>query len=359
VTDTVLRAYGEVTPGFLTEVLRECGWIGDATVVEAPAETVGAGLMGICARYELRLDREVPGAPRSVVGKFAAQDALAREFMASTGYRNELCFYQHFASQVSIRAPRCAHAAIDDDGWFTLILEDCAPMEPGDQLRGCTVDQVDAAVRELVGLHAPLWDAPDLESHACFADRINVEPELLVLGLQAVVPGFVERYGHAFAPDEVAFYERFGDAAGNWFAARPDRRSVVHSDYRPDNLLFSLEAVAPKVAVVDWQGFTRGCAMSDVSFLIGNALTPDVRRTHEERLVRAYHDALVGGGVSSYSFEACWDEYARSLLSALLTTIFGAMYGARTERGDRMFELMGARHARQILDLGADRFLES
>ncbi len=96
-TDHVLRAYGDVTCDFLTEVLRERGWIGDATVVDAPAETVGAGLMGICARYQLRLDREVPGAPRSVVGKFAAQDATAREFMASSGYPNELCFYRHFA----------------------------------------------------------------------------------------------------------------------------------------------------------------------------------------------------------------------------------------------------------------------
>ena len=117
--------------------------------------------------------------------------------------------------------------------------------------------------------------------------------------------------------------------------------------------------MAPTVAVVDWQGFSRGCAMSDVSFLIGNALAPEVRRAHEDELVRTYHDALVGAGVSSYSFDECRDEYACSLLSALLTTIFGAMYGARTERGDRMFELMGARHARQILDLGADRFLDS
>jgi hypothetical protein len=29
-----------------------------------------------------------------------------REFMASSGYRNELCFYQHFAPKVSINAPR-------------------------------------------------------------------------------------------------------------------------------------------------------------------------------------------------------------------------------------------------------------
>ena len=119
----------------------------------------------------------------------------------------------------------------------------------------------------------------------------------------------------------------------------------MHSDYRPDNLLFSVDEAEPAVAVVDWQGFQRGCAMSDVSFIVGNALEPDVRRAHEDRLVRGYHAALVEAGVSSYSFDECWDDYASSLLSALLTTIFGAMYGVRTERGDRMFELMGARHA--------------
>ena len=357
--DTVLRAHGDVTAAFLTEVLRDRGWIGDAAVLEAPADTIGAGLMGICARYHLRLDREVPGAPRSVVGKFAAQDATAREFMASSGYRNELCFYQHFAARVSIHAPRCAYAAIDDDGWFTLILEDCAPMEPGDQLRGCTIDQVRAAVRELVGLHAPLWDAAELGTHPCFAQRGNVEPDLLIAGLQQVVPGFVGRYGSAFAPDEVAFYGRFGRSAGNWFAARPAERTLVHSDFRPDNLLFSRPGAESAVAVVDWQGFMRGCAMSDVSFLIGNALEPPVRAAHEEQLVGMYHAELVAAGVSSYSFDECWDDYSGSLLSALLTTIFGAMYGVRTERGDRMFELMGARHARQILDLGADRFLDA
>ena len=209
-------------------MLRDAGLIADATVVEAPAETVGAGLMGICARYHLRLDRDVAGAPSTVVGKFAAQDATAREFMASSGYRNELCFYQHFASKVSINAPRCAHAAIDDDGWFTLILEDCAPMEPGDQLRGCTVGQVEAAVRELVGLHAPLWDSEELETHACFADRVNVEPELLVVGLQGVVPGFLDRYGATFAPDEVGFYERLGGRSGTGSPpVPPDVRSCT------------------------------------------------------------------------------------------------------------------------------------
>lgn len=359
-TGAVLRALDDVTPDVLTGMLRERGWIGDAQVVDAPAETVGAGLMGVCARYQLHLDREVPGAPASVVGKFAAPDATTRDFMASSGYRNELCFYRHFASQLAIAAPACAYAAIDDDGWFTLILEDRAPLQPGDQLRGCTVGQVEAAVRELVGLHAPRWDA-DLGNHACFGGGggSGLTPDLLAATLQSVVPGFLERYAAAFTPDAVAFYERFTQSAANWFAARPTPRTLIHSDYRPDNLLFSAGEADVAVAVVDWQGFSRGCGMSDVSFLVGNALTPEQRRTHEERIVRAYHDDLVAAGVTNYSFDEAWDDYACSLLSAMLTTIFGAMYGARTERGDRMFELMGARHARQILDLGGDRFLDA
>ena len=280
-TDTVLRAHSDVTAGFLTEVLRDAGLIGDATVVDAPAETVGAGLMGICARYHLRLDRDVPGAPRTVVGKFAAQDATAREFMASSGYRNELCFYQHFASKVSINAPRCAHAAIDDDGWFTLILEDCAPMEPGDQLRGCTVGQVEAAVRELVGLHAPLWDAEELETHACFADRVSVEPELLVVGLQAVVPGFLDRYGATFAPDEVGFYERLG-GVGRQLVRGPPRRTFARAQRLPARqppLLARRSGRRSRSST--GRASSRGSAMSDVSFLIGNAL--DARGTARAR----------------------------------------------------------------------------
>jgi hypothetical protein len=277
---------------------------------------------------------------------------------------------------VSIRAPRCAHVAIDDDGWFTLILEDLATMQPGDQLRGCTLEQVEAGVRELVGLHAPLWDSEDVATHACFGGGAEFRPDDLAAGLGVAVPGFLDRYAAAFAPDEVAFYEGFAGSAGNWLAARAPAHTLVHSDFRPDNLLFSVDGPfdglfsvdgpfdradarsGPAVAAVDWQGFSRGNGMSDVSFLIGNALTPEIRRANEERLVRDYHAALVAAGVSSYTFAACWDDYSRSLLSALLTTIFGAMYGVRTERGDRMFELMGSRHARQILDLGADRFLD-
>jgi hypothetical protein len=356
----VLRSHLDVTPAVLTDALRAAHWIpDDVTVVDAGVAPIGAGQMGICARYDVQLDRDVADAPTSVIGKFAAADEQARTFMASSGYPNEVCFYRDFASQVTIRVPRCAHAAIDDDGWFTLLLEDLAPMRPGDQLQGCTVAQVEAAVQELVGLHAPVWDSPVLREHPQFASSSGLaDPDVLAGALQAVVPGFVERYGHAFAPDEVAFYERLATSARGWIEARPTAHSLVHSDFRPDNLMFGTGADGrPTVAVVDWQGFGKGCALSDVSFVVGNSLTADDRRANEERIVRDYHAALVAAGVDGYSWDDCWTDYGRSLLSALMTTIFGAMYGVRSERGDQMFVVMGGRHARQILDLGVDSLL--
>ncbi len=73
-------------------------------------------------------------------------------------------------------------------------------------------------------------------------------------------------------------------------------------------------------------------------------------------MLRDYHEAMRAAGVER-TWDDTWDDYRRSLLSGLLTTIFGAMYGVRTERGDEMFRSMARRHAQQVLDAGADEFL--
>ena len=73
--------------------------------------------------------------------------------------------------------------------------------------------------------------------------------------------------------------------------------------------------------------------------------------------MRGYHEALVARRRRRLRVGRVLDDYGRSLLSALMTTIFGAMYGVRSDRGDEMFVIMGGRHARQILDLGVDSLL--
>jgi hypothetical protein len=354
---TVVRDPDAVTPGWLTEVLRADGLLSRGIVTAVHPTPIGAGLMGQCTRIVLEVDDPDDVTPAALVVKGAATDPQVRAFMAHTGYRAEVCFYRHFARDLPVRAPRCSHAAIDDDGWFTLVLEDLSPAEPGDQLVGCKVAQVERAVLELVGLHAPRWGDPSLATHPCIT-RPATDVDLIAAGLAATVPGFVERYRAALDDAAVDFFERLGAGAAGWYRARPKPTTLIHSDYRPDNLLFGTTAGGPEVAVVDWQGLTHGAGVADVAFLVGNALTVDDRRHHEERLVRSYHHALVAAGVGGYSWDDCWREYRASLLSGLLTTVFGSMYGVRTERGDRMFELMAQRHATQALDLGADTLLD-
>lgn len=352
----VLRTPDDVTPDWLTGVLRRDGLLDQAAVTTVTREPVGAGLMGVCTRLGLTLDRHEPMAPASVIAKFAAADEGTRAFMATTGYLNEVCFYSEFARRLGIATPRCSYGAIDADGWFTLVLEDLAPARPGDQLAGCSVEEAELAVMELVGLHAPLWDSPELGSHPQLGARA-LDPDLVAAGLAATVPGFLERYGAALDGAAVDFYRRLGEHGAAWVRARPAPRTLTHGDYRPDNLLFGTRADGEFVVAVDWQGLSHGSGNADVAFLLGTALRIEERRAHEERIVRRYHSALAAAGVTGYGWDECWSDYRAALLSGLFTTIFGSMYGARTERGDAMFALMAERQAAQALDLGADHFL--
>ena len=144
---------------------------------------------------------------------------------------------------------------------------------------------------------------------------------------------------HAFAPDEVDFYERLATSARRWIEARPTG---------PQPRAQRLPARQPDV-----RHRRRRPAHGGRGRLAG--LRPRVRAVrrvvhHRQRAHRrrpcaptrsassaATTTALVAAGVDGYSFDECWDEYGRSLLSALMTTIFGAMYGVRSERGDEMF----------------------
>jgi hypothetical protein len=126
-------------------------------------------------------------------------------------------------------------------------------------------------------------------------------------------------------------------------------------DYRLDNLLFDLDG--PGVSAVDWQGLSIGAPLRDVAFFLSTGLHPEDRRTHERAIVEAYHAKLLtyadpSNGLDAYSFEECWDDYRRGMLQNPFITVFGCVYGTRTERGDRMFLAMIERGCDAIRELG-------
>ena len=105
------------------------------------------------------------------------------------------------------------------------------------------------------------------------------------------------------------------------------------------------------MVAVDWQTLSLALPARDLAYVVATSLDPDARRQAERELAAAYHGALVGHGVTSYSLEECWDDYRFAQLQVPLVAVFGQAYGARTERGDRMFAVMTARSCAAIRDL--------
>ena len=339
----------DVTRDWLTTVLRRAGH--DVTVRSIEAEPVGTGQMAHNERFVLSYEGDADGAPRSVVGKFPSPSDESRAAGAAGGYRNEVRFYTDLAGGLAVRTPECLHGAVSDDSTvFTLILEDLAPARQGDQLAGCTPEQLVAAAENLAGLHAPRWCDPALRELDWIGSSLGEQAVMIV---QLVTPMFVERYASRLSPETVQVLEAFSTGIERWFATEPERFTVVHGDYRLDNLLFASAAGGDPVAAVDWQTLTIGSGGRDLAYLLGNSVEPDVRRAVEADVRAAYLARLTALGVSGVELDTVVADEVHGAFQGPFITMLGAIAVGRTDRGDDMFVAMAERSATQIRDLDA------
>jgi hypothetical protein len=349
---------GWLTPERITDALRDGGSLPpDVAVVGLTAAQVGTGQMASCVRLSLSFDGET-SAPATIVAKIPAIDVASRRAGSAGAYETEVRFYQELASSLSIRVPRCFYAEVGPEpGEFLLLLEDLAPAEQGDQLTGCSPEHAERAVVEAAGLHAPTWGATELAEKHAWLVRAMVGTGARGMGpiMSSMYPAWCERYDGRIDPDVVALGERIVGKLEAYYA-NEGPRSVIHGDYRLDNLLFGTSEGGPPVAVVDWQTHLWGDPITDISYFIGAGLVPDDRRTHERDLVEAYRRAIAGMGVSIDADE-CWTRYRLHAISGWHMAVFAAMVVVRTERGDDMFCTMANRHGRQMLDLETESLL--
>jgi aminoglycoside phosphotransferase (APT) family kinase protein len=175
----------------------------------------------------------------------------------------------------------------------------------------------------------------------------------MLLLLPTLWAGFRDRYAAELDPD----VHRAGDALFErleaYLLGGTEPSTIIHGDYRLDNLLFDPSPGGVAIAVVDWQTCTHGPALQDVAYFIGAGLTRDERREVERGLVQRYHAGLVEAGVTGYDHERCWQDYRRGTWAGLVMAVAASMLVERTDRGDQMFLTMARRHAQHALDLDA------
>ncbi|MBL7496567.1 phosphotransferase [Frankia sp. CNm7] len=340
----------EITTDWLTGVLRAGGV--DGTVTALRHERIGTGQVG--ANYRLHLDH-TGAAPRTLVVKLAAGDEDSRR-RVGPGYRAEVGFYTTFAHQTRVRVPRCWHGAISRDRTrFTLVLEDAHPARPGSQLAGCEVASALDAVRNLAGLHAAFWNSEHLLTGTRWMRRVD-EAGAAFLGATQVdaTARFVRLFGDALDPEDADTMTRAADLTARWLAAEGSPFSLLHGDYRLDNLLFPPDG-AEGVVAVDWQTLAVGLPARDLAYFVSTALSGPSRRAHEQALIRAYHERLTDLGVSGYPLADCVADYRRGLPQGPMIISIGAVFATarRTAASDEMFLSMTRNACAAIRDADA------
>ncbi len=345
-----------IDSNWLTTQLQANGF--DVEVKGFKQTRIGTGQIGMCIRYDLEY-KQKKDAPTSLVGKFASPDPLS----SATGvqlrnYIKEVRFYQSLKDRLSIKTPDCLFAEIEGEGpVFVLLLEDLAPAQQGDQLSGCDETVARAALAQLVGLHAPSWCDSSLRNIDWLGEPAP-EPDDGVKGLyQSMLPGFLDRYGAHLTSDQIDIITKFGESNNLPVQKLPDPFSLIHIDYRLDNILIDSTTTPPEVAVVDWQSITLGNPLTDVAYFLGAGMLPEDRRRSEDLLVRRYHHDICSAIDRPFSWEDCWSNYRLSTFAGFSVTVIASMLVQQTERGDAMFIAMAQRHSQHALDLGAEQFL--
>jgi aminoglycoside phosphotransferase (APT) family kinase protein len=257
---------------------------------------------------------------------------------------------------VSEGIPACYAAEIDTTtGDFVLVLEDLAGYRPGDQARGCELADTQLCIEVMARLHAAWWDAT---GHPQLGWVPTVDGELhrggMVAAAAATWESFLANFGHLVDPAIVEAGARYlGQLPELHMRMGEGTQTLIHGDFRLDNILFGVTADQHRIALVDWQGVIVSKGVHDLAYLLSQNVQTDIRRAHERYLVAEYHGQLERNGVTGYSIADCWDDYQLAALWLFeYAIIIGGGLDPANDRGTAFMTGLVERSSQTIIDLG-------
>jgi aminoglycoside/choline kinase family phosphotransferase len=258
-------------------------------------------------------------------------------------------FYTSLAADLTADIPTCYWAGHDDDsGAYAIVLEDLGHLAPGDDVAGGDPVRAERAVGELALLHGPRWGDARLAELTWLNRYPRGQAGILHGEMSSGVDRLDADYADDLAPDVLDLVRRFALVADRY-----DRkgfggpRTIVHADFRDDNLMFGPD----RACILDWQTVQLGAGLADLAYYLGTSLRIEDRRAHEDDLVRSYHQRLLAQDVE-LEWDTCWREYRRHGF-CLLTTVLKFINGRPDlpQRTRQLIVQMIRRGAHQAMDL--------
>ena len=321
---SIPRKPEDITTDWLTSALRASGVIASSSVtsVDTGDTAAGQGFTGHISRLSVTYDSREECAPGSIIAKLPSYDPAIRAAVTDSGmsYEREIRCYENLLGEVSLTTPKRYFSAYESEsGECILLLQDLAQARFGDNAGNPSLDDIESAIHAIAGFHAELWESPclvDMNWLPEFAHDAEMRQRTF---RQARAP-FVATWGRYLSPSTIETINRLGDSLARVrrYLSRPPR-TVLHGDYRLDNLAFHGSGRGP--SVIDWQAASIGRGVADMAYFIVYCIDPDERRAREIELLKLYHSVLVEHGVRGYGFESCREDFRLSIAANLLRTV--------------------------------------
>jgi hypothetical protein len=309
----------QVTPAWLTQVLRERQALTAGQVLSVEVEELGA-FVSAPARLRLTYSPEATGPrPESLFIKFSRR-------------ANEVNFYRHILPRMpdSPNLIRAYAAGYSDEAQMGYILLDdlSATHRELEDDGGMPDDRmVEEVVKALAWFHAFWWDAPELQGEV--GDIAEDIYEYIFGVARENYDGFVQAAGEDLPREGQEMYRRL---LSDWpFPAWEERfkqshLTLVHGDTHFYNVFFPRDPENRTIKLVDWAVWHINLGASDMAYQIVFS-PPAWRQAHELPLLKKYYRYLSEFGVEGYSWEACWYDYRLSSLAHLLWPPFWQAVG--------------------------------
>ena len=394
------RSLEAVSPEWLTRVLQGENLIGTAKVSRFEVERLGEGqgFMGDTARLVLDLTGTVPAdAPRTLVIKIPTSDRWLRGQGEALGlYEREILFYRELAPLLPVKLPRCYHAQMDPRPFgspekdaksldsldrmpnflisllmwlapflarlgrrrYVLLLEDLAPARIGDQVSIASDADLLGATKALAQLQAFCWEAPTVKN-LDWIHPVASSARLTAFAYKRNRPHFENAFAEKISDEMRTLFnwlERNVDRVFGHFSQRPG--TLIHGDYRLDNLFFDDCSDDGLPILADWQVPGWGNGLYDLAYFLLGSLAADSSSERERAMVIHYHEALLEKNVSDYSFDQCWSDYQVARLVVLMRVVstIGEIH-ATNERGVRLFSSWADRLISRMENVDPERLI--
>lgn len=317
---TVLTNIQQVTPDWLTNLLRQKGFQHENRVIDV--QITASNATNISEVYFLQVSYLL-----------AATDAPHRLFVklpkSDTDWVDkEIEFYtliapamiQAWADQKPLFPKYYDVSYVSETNHSHLILEDLSETHFTNQGRmPPSIRLSELVIDAYAYFHGFWWE------HAWLGQRVGTllteaAIDRAIETAQAKLANLISTVGSEIKP---AQYDILNTVVSGWPIRRRQRViagvgvTLVHRDPHPLNFLYPYDSENNTVKLIDWQSWRVDTGTDDLAYLMACHWPLEEIERVEQALVQRYHRQLIEQGVQQYSWEDCQYDYRASIVRCL------------------------------------------